>query len=175
MASVIKCNIRRYVNEKHDCTNAKEFVDAVGALKWDPVDVADDLTTVQVDNDSLFAHVAGSITISEQYYHQIKDVRLTMDYIQEHSIDLYNDILIYRDRRKKLESLDTPYFNVGVFSGLTVTDNVHQELSDLMIRVLARCTKSNVIAVHKTYWTNETGSDGQDATTSKQKGKYAKD
>ncbi|CAF1681215.1 unnamed protein product [Didymodactylos carnosus] len=33
MAAVIKCNIRRYVNEKHDCNNAKEFVDASSQTK----------------------------------------------------------------------------------------------------------------------------------------------
>ena len=28
MAAVIKCNIRRHINEKHNCTNSKEFIEA---------------------------------------------------------------------------------------------------------------------------------------------------
>ena len=30
MAAVIKCSIRRFINEKNDCTNAMEFLEAAG-------------------------------------------------------------------------------------------------------------------------------------------------
>jgi len=35
MAAVIKCTIRRFINEKHDCTNAFEFIKAAGNFRSD--------------------------------------------------------------------------------------------------------------------------------------------
>ena len=34
MAAVIKCNIRRYINEKHNVENSKEFIDAAKTTKY---------------------------------------------------------------------------------------------------------------------------------------------